>query len=117
MLTSRSGNRAQLKLGPPRTPTIGTVTWLSGHYSVPESVTGAEVEPYGDGRLLVVGTRHDPSIDTEAVLAVRAELDRAGVLVPAPRPAPSWPHYCIGWIKQSSTWPAARSTVASPANR
>jgi len=84
VLTSRSGNRTQLKLGLPRTPTIGAVTWLSGHYSVPESVTGAEVEPYGDGRLLVVGTRQDPSVDTEAVLAVRAELDGAGVLVPAP---------------------------------
>ena len=85
VLTTRSGNRAQLKQGGPRTPTIGTVTWLSGQlYAVPDSITGALVAPYGDGWLLVVGTRTEPATATDAVLAVRAELDRAGVLVPAP---------------------------------
>jgi hypothetical protein len=85
VLTGRSANKVQLKLGPGRGPTIGAVTWLCSRiFPVPDSVPGAQVEPYGEGKLLVVGSEEAPSVAAESALAVRAELDRAGVLVAAP---------------------------------
>lgn len=85
VLTGRSANKAQLKLGSRRGPTIGAVTWLArSGYAVPDSVAGAVVAPYGEGTLLIVDEGGQPSVSAAEALAVRAELDRAEVLVAAP---------------------------------
>jgi hypothetical protein len=85
VLTGRSGNKAQLRLGPKRGATIGAVTWLSGRvFPVPDGVEGATVLPYGEGTLLVVGSPEAPSLDAEATLAVRSRLPEAVTQAAAP---------------------------------
>lgn len=85
VLTGRSGNKAQLRLGPKRGATIGAVTWLSSRvFPVPAAVEGAVVTPYGEGTLLVVGLLEAPAVDAEAVLAVRSRLPEAVTQAAAP---------------------------------
>jgi len=74
---------------------------------VPDTVTGALVAPYGDGWLLIVGTRPEPVTATDAVLVVRAELDQAGVLVPAPAAQAAPPAVPVLSLLPPDTEPAA----------
>lgn len=66
-------------------PTVGAITWLSGRvWPLPAEIPSVEVEAFGEGTLLTVGSVQEPSFRTDDLTAVAEFLAERGLRGPAP---------------------------------
>lgn len=86
-LTTQELIRAQHRGASRNAPRVGPVSWLSDAvWSAPRELDGAEVQRFGEGSFVSVGSREDPTADPEQVMAVLEDLLIAGMRAEMPTP-------------------------------
>lgn len=74
-------------------PSLGAITWLSGRvWPLPPELPAVELEAFGEGSLVTVGSTQEPSFDADEVTAVARHLTEQGLREPAPATQDQEPH-------------------------
>lgn len=60
-------------------PGVLAVTWLSGQYSIPEEIPGAEVQDFAGGHMVFVGSAEHADSSVEAAVGVHSYLVANGL--------------------------------------